>query len=55
MTGIEIEVDDVDAGAIRDQVAPVLALGLGKRRRDDLEVDGIIRIGQDEQFIAAVG
>ena len=42
MAGIEVDVDDVQPGAVRDQIAPVLALGRSERRGDDLEVDGVI-------------
>ena len=55
MAGIEIEVDDVDAGTIRDQVAPVLALGRSQWCGDDLEVGGVVGIGEDEELVAAVG
>ena len=41
--------------AMRDQVAPVGALGRGERRGDDLEVDGVVGIGENEQLVAAVG
>ena len=55
VTGGEIEIENIDAFAIRDQVAPVGAFGRGQRRGDDLEVDGAVGIGEDEQFVAAVG
>ena len=55
MAGIKFDIDDVDAGAMRDQVAPVGALRRGQRRGDDLEVDRAVGIGEDEQFVAAVG
>ena len=55
MAGIEIEIDDVDAGTIGDQVAPVLPLGRSERRGDDLEVDGVVGIGEDEELVAAIG
>ena len=42
-------------GAMRDQVAPVGALRRGERRGDDLEVDRAVGIGEDEQFVAAIG
>ena len=40
---------------MRDQVAPVGALGRRERRGDDLEVDGAVGVGENEQLIAAVG
>ena len=40
---------------MRDQVAPVGALGRGERRGHDLEVDRVVGVGEDEQFVAAVG
>ena len=55
MAGIELDIDDVDAGAMRDQVAPVGALRRCQRRGDDLEVDGAVGIGENEQLVAAVG
>ena len=55
MAGVEFDVDDIDALAIRDQIAPVGALGRGKRRGDDLEVDGVVGVGEDEELVAAVG
>ena len=41
--------------AVRDQVAPVGAFRRGERRGDDLEIDGAVGIGEDEQLVAAVG
>ena len=55
VAGIELDIEHVDALAIRNQVAPVGALGRGERRGDDLEVDGAVGVGEDEQLIAAVG
>ena len=55
VAGIEFDIEHIDALAIRDQVAPVGALGRGQRRGDDLEVDGAIGIGENEQLVAAVG
>ena len=39
---------------IRNQIAPVRAIGRGERRGHDLEVDGAVGIGENEQLIAAV-
>ena len=55
MSRIEIVLEDVDSLAMRDQIVPVLALGRGERRGNDLEVDRVIGVGEDEQFVAAVG
>ncbi len=55
VAGIKLDIEDVDAFAIRDQVAPVRPLRRFERRGDDLEVDGAVGIGEDEQFVAAVG
>ena len=55
MPAIEFDIDQVDALAMRDQVAPVGALRGSDRRGDDLEVDRAIGIGQNEQLLAAVG
>ena len=55
VAGIEFDIENIDAVAIRDQVAPVRALGRGERRGNDLEVDGAVGIGEDEQLVAAVG
>ena len=55
VAGIEFDIEHIDALAMRDQVAPVGALGRGERRGDDLEVDGAIGIGENEQLVAAVG
>ena len=55
VAGIEFDIEDIDARAMRDQVAPVGALRRGERRGDDLEVDGAVGIGEDEQLVAAVG
>ena len=52
---IELDIEHIDAFAVRDQVAPVLPLGGGQRRGDDLEVDGAVGVGEDEEFVAAVG
>ena len=40
---------------MRDQIAPVRALGCCQRRGHDLEVDRVIGVGEDEQLVAAVG
>ena len=55
MAGIEFDIDDVDAVAVRDQVAPVGAFRRFQRRGDDLEVDGAVGIGENEQLVAAIG
>ena len=55
VAGVELDIHDIDALAVRDQVTPIGALRRGQRRRDDLEVDRVIGIGEDEQLIAAVG
>ena len=55
VAGIELDIEDIDAGAMRDQLAPVGALGRGERRGDDLEIDRAVGIGEDEQLVAAVG
>ncbi|OIQ72074.1 hypothetical protein GALL_463060 [mine drainage metagenome] len=55
VTGIKFEIENVDAFAARDQVAPVRPFRRFQLRGDDLEVDGAIGIGEDEQLVAAVG
>ncbi len=55
MPSVEFDIHDIDAGAMRDQVAPARAPGRCQRRGDDLEVDGAVGVGENEQFIAAVG
>ena len=55
VAGIELDIEHIDALAVWNQVAPIGALGRGERRADDLEVDGAIRIGENEQFITAIG
>ncbi len=55
MAGIKLQIDHVDAFAIRDQVAPVRSLRRFQGSGDDLEVDGLVGIGEDEQFLAAIG
>src|SRR6266446_3911625 len=50
-----VDIDDIDALAVRDQVAPIGALRRCKRRGDDLEVDGIVGVGENEQRAAAIG
>ena len=55
VAGIEFDIEHIDAFAIWNQVAPVGAFGRGERRGDDLEVDRVIRIGENEQLVAAVG
>ena len=40
---------------MRDQFAPVGGLRRCQRRGDDLEVDGAVGIGEDEQLVAAIG
>ncbi len=54
MPGVEFDIHDVDAGAVWNEIAPVGALRRVKRRGDDLEVDGAIGIGENEELIAAV-
>jgi len=54
MAGIKLHVDDVDTGAVGYEIAPVLPRGRVQRRGDDLEVDGVVGIGQDEQLIAVI-
>ena len=55
VSGIKLEIEDVDARAMRDQIAPVGTFGRSKRRRHDLEVDRAVGIAEDVQLIAAVG
>ncbi len=55
MTGIELDIHEVDARAMRDQFAPVRRLRRRQRCGDDLEVDRAAGIGEDEQFVAAIG
>ena len=52
VSGIERHADDVDAGPVRDQLAPVAAVGRGQRRHGDAKVDGIALVGQDEELVA---
>ena len=54
MAGVERHADDVDAGPVRDQLAPVAAVGRRQRRHGDAEVDGAALVGQDEELVAAV-
>ncbi len=55
VAGIKLDVEHIDALTIRDQVAPVGTVRGRERRGDDLEVDRIVGIGQDEEFVAAIG
>ena len=55
VAGIELDIEDVDALAVRNEVAPVGACRRGQRRGRHLEVDGAIGVGEDEQFVAALG
>ena len=55
VTGIELDVENVDAFAIRNKIAPVRPLRRFQRSGDDLEVDGRVGIGEDEQFVATIG
>src|SRR6266403_1525093 len=55
MVGVKFDIDDIDALAVRDQVAPLGALRRCKRRGDDLEVDDTIGVGENEQLAAAIG
>ena len=54
MIGIKLDSQDVGAFAMGDQVAPHRAACGCQRRGGDLEVDRVIRIGENEQFVAAV-
>ena len=54
VVGVELEAQQVDAGPMRDEVAPVRPVGRGKRRRGDAEVDRAAFVGQDEEFVAAI-
>ena len=55
MAGEEIDAQDVGAGPVRHQFAPLGAIRRGERRGDDLEIDGAAFVGEDEELFAAVG
>ena len=55
VAGIEFDVEHIDAFPIGNQIAPVGALRRGQRCGDDLEVDGVVGIGENEQLVATVG
>src|SRR5262249_32293710 len=48
--------DQIDAGTMRDEIAPVRASGIAERRPHDLEILGAVGIGpQHQRLLSAQG
>ena len=54
VAGEEVQVADHHPGPVRHEVGPVGAARIVERRGDDLEVLGAVRVGADEQPVAAM-
>ena len=54
VAGVERHADDVDAGTVRDQLAPMAAVRRRQRRGGDAEIDRVALVGEDEELVAAI-